>query len=365
MGAWVAAGAVLAGACEQAQPVETEAAAPAVVEIGPENLVPVVSGEIRTGPLVSGVLRPEREATVRAQVGGEVHAATRLEGQAVTAGTTLARIDQRTLRDAVGSSESEVRSAQNSLDWSRRELQRTESLVAAGALPDRDVELARNAVTGAEAALEAAKARLANVQRELTDTTVVSPITGVISRKHASTGDVVSPGGEIYTIIDPSSMRLEASVPSNELDAVKVGATVVFEVRGYPGQAFEGRIERISPVADEVTRQVPIFVSIPNKGGQLLAGLFAEGRVTREVRTGLIVPETAVNEAGGAPWVLRLRDGRVERQAVTLGLRDAQSEQVEIVSGLSEGDRLLTGAFQGMTPGTAVRVREGTAPGTT
>lgn len=354
----VAAGGLVIAACGNGEPEAPASAAPTVVEIGLENLVQVTSSTISTGPLVSGALRPERAATVRAEIGGSVLAATRLEGQSVGAGVVLARIDQRTLRDALVSSESDVRSASNSLDWARRELERTQNLVKAGALPDRDVEIARNAVTSAEAQFEAARARLANAQLQLADTTIVSPFAGIVSVKHANTGDVVSPGTEIYTIIDPSSMRLEASVPSNELDAVKVGATVVFEVRGYPGQTFEGRIERISPVADEVTRQVPIFVSIPNRSGQLLAGLFAEGRVTRESRTGLVVPEAAVNQASQPPWVLRLRDGKVERQPVQLGLRDAQSERVEVVSGIAEGDRLLVGAPQAMTPGTPVRVRD-------
>jgi len=358
VGSIALAGLILAWGCGTPQPEQPAEATPSAIEIGPENLIEVTSSTINTGPLVSGALRPEREATVRAEIGGSVLAATRLEGQPVTAGVVLARIEQRTLRDALVSAESEVRSTSNALDWARRELDRTQNLVKAGALPDRDVEIARNAVTGAEAQFDGARARLAAVQQQLADTTIVSPFTGVISVKHVDTGDVVSPGTEIYTIIDPSSMRLEAAVPSNELDAIKVGAPVSFEVRGYPGQSFNGRIERISPVADEVTRQVPIFVSIPNRSGQLLAGLFAEGRVSRESKTGLVVPETAVNQASGSPWVLRLRDGKVERQDVRLGLHDAQTERVEVVAGLAEGDRLVVGAAQGMAPGTAVRIRE-------
>jgi membrane fusion protein (multidrug efflux system) len=152
-------------------------------------------------------------------------------------------------------------------------------------------------------------------------------------------------------------MRLEASVPSDQLGAIAVGATVSFQVRGYPGQTFAGRIERISPMADPVTRQVPIFVTIPNTTGRLVAGLFAEGRVQQQARRALVVPLAAVNERGGAPWVLRVRDGKTERVEVTLGLRDAQTERVEVAGGLNEGDILLVGASQGMTPGTPVRVR--------
>jgi RND family efflux transporter MFP subunit len=184
---------------------------------------------------------------------------------------------------------------------------------------------------------------------------------GIVSRRQVSSGDVVTPGAELYTIIDPSSMQMEGSVPSAEIGALRVGAPVIFEVRGYPGQTFEGRIARISPVADPVTRQVPIFVAIPNAGSRLVAGLFAEGRVTREVRQGLVVPDVAVNVAGARPWVLRITGDATERVEVTLGLRDERTERVEIAEGVKAGDRLLVGAAQGIGPGTPVRVRSGQA----
>lgn len=76
-----------------------------------------------------------------------------------------------------------------------------------------------------------------------------------------------------------------------------------------------------------------------------------------------MLPAAAVNERGGKPWVMRIRDGRAERVEVTLGLRDVQTERVEVVSGLSEGDVLLLGAAQGMTPGTPVRIRNGEPAG--
>lgn len=354
-----AASVLVLAACQQAAPPATqEETAPAVVEIGPENVVAVQEGAISVGPLVSGELKADREATVRAEIGGAVLAVTLQEGHAVRAGAVMARIEERTLRDNISSAESDVRSAENSLDWTKREAQRTETLVKAGALAERDLELARNAITAGEAQVEAAKARLASSRTLLGDTVVHAPITGIISRRLVSTGDVVSPGAELFTIIDPSSMRLDASVQSSELGAISVGAAVQFQIRGYPDQIFDGKIERISPTADPLTRQVPIFVTVPNTSGRLVAGLFAEGRVIRESRTGAVVPENAVNRSGATPWVMRVRDGKVERVDVTVGLRDDQTERIEIVSGVDNGDQLLVGASQGMSPGTPVRMRQ-------
>lgn len=334
---------------------------PPVIEVGRENVVTVATDEITVGPLISGELRARREATVRAEVGGSVLAVGPDEGQAVRRGTVLVRVEARTQEDAYRSAQSQVRSAEESLQVAERELARTERLVKGGALAERELEAARNTAVAARAALDDAQARLASATKALGDATVTAPLDGVVARRHVSEGDVVSPGTELYTIIDPSSMRLEASVPSDQLAAVSVGATVHFQVRGYPGQIFEGRIERISPIADPVTRQVPIFVTIPNASGRLVAGLFADGRVVQETRRALVVPLTAVNERDGAPWVLRVRDGKAERVEVGLGLRDAQTERIEIASGVAEGDLLLVGAAQGMTPGTPVRIRDGAA----
>jgi RND family efflux transporter MFP subunit len=253
---------------------------------------------------------------------------------------------------------SALRSAENQLAVAEREAERTEQLVTAGALAARDLDVARSNVTAAQAQLADAKARLASAERTLADAVLRAPFAGIVSHRAVNAGDVVTVGDELFTIIDPSSMRLEASVPSDDLSQLRVGAPVSFEVRGYT-QAFTGRIERIAPQADPVTRQVPIYVSIPNLEGRLLAGLFAEGRVVHESAEGLIVPDNAVNTSGPDAWVLRVAGGKTERVPVTLGLRDPRTEQVQVIEGLSEGDTLLRGASQGITPGTPVTV---TAP---
>jgi RND family efflux transporter MFP subunit len=222
----------------------------------------------------------------------------------------------------------------------------------------RDLELARNNLATAEAQLADARSRLAAAQRELGNTVLHSPIAGIVSDRAVNQGDVVSPGAELFTIIDPASMRLEASVPSSSVGDLRVGAPVRFTVRGYE-QAFEGRIERINPQADPVTRQVSIYVSIPNTQRRLVAGLFAEGRVVSRAAQGLVVPMNAVNLEGATPWVLRVADGKTERLEVTLGLQDQHSERVLIRKGVAEGDVLLRGPAQGITPGTPVRVGSG------
>jgi len=325
------------------------------VQIGAENVVSVTRGTVVVGPIISGELRAEREATVRAELGGAVIEVAVEEGQPVRRGALLGRIETRTLDESRLSAASAVRSAENQLAVVRREEDRTAQLVKAGALAARELDVARQNVTAAEAQLADAKARLAGAERSLGDAVLRAPIGGIVSSKAANTGDVVSVGAELFTIIDPSSMRLEASVPSDDLSQLRLGSMVEFRVRGYD-HPFEGRIERIVPQADPATRQVPIYVSIPNVGGRLVAGLFAEGRVVSESATGIVVPTNAINLSGPTAWALRVTDGKTEKVDVTVGLRDARTERVQIASGLKEGDTLLRGAAQGITPGTPVQV---------
>lgn len=347
----VAAAGCGAGA-ENADP----AATPTPVQIGPENVVTVKRDRIVAGPLISGELRAAREATVRAELGGSMLQVLAEEGQAVRRGAVIGRIEAATLDDARRSAESAVKSAESQLDVARREAERTAQLVAAGALAQRDLEVARSNVAVAEAALADARSRLVSAAKQLRDAVVRAPFDGVVADRAVNTGDVVTAGTALFTIIDPSSMRLEASVPSEELALLRVDAPVQFTVRGYE-QPFEGRIDRISPQADPATRQVPIFVSIPNTGGRLVAGLFAEGRVISAASEGLIVPTNAVHvEQGSSPWVLRVANGKAEKVQVVLGLRDDRTERVELASGVKEGDTLLRGAAQGITPGTPVAV---------
>jgi hypothetical protein len=97
-------------------------------------------------------------------------------------------------------------------------------------------------------------------------------------------------------------------------------------------------------------------VSVPNRGGRLIAGLFAEGRIETSTRRGVVIPLAAVNETGIAPFVTRIADGLAERVTVTLGARQSDTERVEVLEGVKEGDLLILGSAMGLASGTPVQV---------
>jgi membrane fusion protein, multidrug efflux system len=342
-------------ACSKGDDVSAAETAQAMV-VGPENVAIAKNGSIMTGPSISGTLEPEREAAIRSQVAGSVLQTYADQGQAVNAGAVLARIDATGIQDAYTSARAAQVSARNAADVAAHDLDRNQKLLAAGAIAERDIEQARRASIAAQAALEDANSRLATAQKAFRSTTVTAPFSGIVSERPVSAGDVVQPGTPLFTVVDPSSMRLEASVPAEQLSLIRVGVPVLFTVSGYPGRQFEGHIIRINPTADPTTRQVRIYVSIPNAGHTLVGGLFATGRMSSATRMGLVVPEGAVDLRGSAPAVMRVRGGKAEKVQVQVGITDKSSETIEILAGLQAGDTLLLGAAQGITPGTAVRV---------
>lgn len=332
------------------------ATTPSSMLVGPENIAVVKAEQIRSGPAVSGTLQPEQQANVRAEVGGTVLQTYAEQGQRVGKGQVLARIDDAALRETELSAKAAVTTAQNTVDLNKRQLDRNDALLKAGAIAERDVELVRNQYSAAEAQLANAKALLANAEKQLSKATITAPFAGIVSARQVSAGDVVQSGGALYTIVNPSSMRLEAAVPADQLASVRVGAPVDFTVSGYPGRQFTGRITNINPVADPATRQVRIIVSLPNANGVLVGGLFADGHVASEVRTAPVVPLAAVDERGLKPFVMRIKNGVVDKAEVELGIRDASTETVEVRSGVQPGDTILLGAARGISEKTPVRV---------
>lgn len=336
-------------ACGSAPPAAPE---PTPTTLGSTDVVSVSTQTISAGPRISGTLEPASKAVLRAEAAGSVVALTAELGQTVSQGEVLARIESTALSQAVDSASAGVAAAEAEATNAARELERVTRLKEAGALSSRDQEAAASGKASADARLQAAKANLAGARTQLDGTTARAPMAGVVSERAVSQGDVVSPGAPMFTIIDPSSLRLSGAVPAESAGLLSPGTPVRFTVQGMADRSFEGVIERVSPAVDPVTRQIPILVSVPNTEGALMAGLFAEGRVATGSHEGLVLPADALAADGKS--VLRVRDNKLERAPVEVGIRDPETERVEITSGLEVGDQVLVGAARDLAPGSAV-----------
>lgn len=337
----------------------TTTAAALEVQVSPDQLAVVDSILVESGPTLSGTLTAERTAQVRSQLGGTVLAVYVREGQRVAAGAPIALIDSTVAAEQARSARSALRSAEVAAQLATRNEERSTALLKAGAIADRDFEMARAQVLSATAMVADAASRLAAAEKGLRDATVRAPFAGVVSELPVSAGDVVQGGAGgatwLATIVDPAQLTLEAAVPAEHLGAIKRGAQVEFRLNGLGARVVTGTVDRINPSVDPVTRQVRLYVAVPNRDGTLASGLFAEGRVAvTSVRT-LAVPSAALDLAAPTLVVKRLRGGVVEAVPVVAGLRDGLRERVA-VTGVARGDTVLVGGGLGIPAGTVVRI---------
>jgi membrane fusion protein, multidrug efflux system len=335
---------------------EPKPAAEAPVVITPESVATASMRYISTGPQLSGTLQPQQSSTILAETGGTVTAVSVGEGIRVAAGQLLARISDVAAADALQSAQTAVQSATTAVTIARRDLERNTRLADAGALPRRDIEVARSQVANAEAQLAQARAQLATARERASNQQVIAPVSGIVSEKQVSTGDVVTPGTPLFTIVDLGTLQLEASVPTDALAALQPGTPVELQVRGYEGQTFTGSVTRIAPTVDPATGQIRVYVAIANQGRRLVGGLFAEGTVKTMARNSVVIPIDSLEETGTTPTVTRIRNNVTESVPVRLGIRDESDGIVEVLGGISAGDRILTGPARTIAPGTRVAV---------
>lgn len=348
-------------ACSRgAAPEAATAADTPPVQVAVDQMAIADSALVENGPVLSGTLTADRTAQLRAQVGGTITMLRAEEGMAVQAGELLAVIDTMAIADQARSAQLGVRSAEAAAATARRNRDRSEELLRAGAIAERDVEAARNATLSAEAMLEDARARLAAARKQLEFAMVRAPFAGVVSAVGVSVGDVVQSGpgssGSIATIVDPALLELGASIPAEHLGELAVGKRVEFSVPAHPGEVFRGTIARVNPAVDPATGQVRLYVHVANRDGRLAAGLFAEGRVALAAARAIAVPLTALDPRATTPSVKRVRGGVVESVPVTIGLRDDLAERVEVTAGIARGDTLLVGGAIGTPVGSRIAI---------
>ncbi|UGQ47765.1 efflux RND transporter periplasmic adaptor subunit [Massilia endophytica] len=318
-----------------------EAKKNATLQVAPEDLVTVQTDSLASGPVITGSIEPERKADLRAEVGAVVMQVLKENGEAVRKGDLLVRLDDTSIRDSLTSANEAVRASQQALDQAERMLKRHQTLLASGMTSAQAMEDAQLRFNNAQSDLVAAKARRATAEQQLARTLVRAPFDGIVSDRKVSNGDTAQIGKELIKVIDPNSMRFEGLVSADKIGTVKVGQNVQFRVNGYPGQTFAGKVKRVDPAANPVTRQVEVLVNFADQVQPKVAGLYAEGRVEAEARDTLMIPDSSLVRAGDNAYTWRIKDNVLRKADLVVGARDARTGQWEVSKGLAAGDRVL------------------------
>lgn len=317
----------------------------------PAPVVEVLTVEaetIRDTISLVGQLDSESSVSVQPELDGIIESIEFTEGQTVKKGDVLV-----TLRDAEQAAH--VREARAREKLAREIFQRISALakkeVSAQAEYDR-----------ASAELEVARAEVQLREVELAKTKLRAPFDGVVGARLVSPGERVRRMTKIVRIDAVDRLQLVFALPEIGVPFVRVGMPVKITVTPFPEVRFDGEVFFVSPTLDATTRRLTLKAWVPNPGRKLQPGLFANLEVQlAERENAVVVPDSAilVDQAGAFVWRIG-DDGKAIRAAVETGLRKAS--RVEIRSGLSAGDRIVSAGTQKVTEGAAVTIAGKSAP---
>lgn len=239
---------------------------------------------------------------------------------------------------AVTSAQADVSTAQAKLDQLKQYPSQTDLM---------NQKAAQGALDQAKAALEVAKAQRA-------DAIIVAPFDGVISQKFLSPGALASPSTSVVSLVT-RDVQVTLSIEEARIGQLREGQPVVLSVPAYPDQTFPAKVTNVSPTADSKSHTFAIEVAPDQQDGKLKPGMFANVRITTQQKdNAVLVPKDAVTQVSSKNVVYVVSDGQAHIREVSLGIQDG--DNIEIVSGLSAGDQVVTAGFSSLSDGSPVRI---------
>ncbi len=311
---------------------------------------------------VTAAIEPSRRVMPGSKILGRVDAVPVSEGQRVEAGQLLARLESRDLEAAVDQTRAAVASAQAQLVNARAQHERMVELQGRGSATTKNLEDATAGFQMAEAGVDQARANLAAARVNLSYARVVSPLDGWLVAKQIEEGDMVSPGRPLFTVEDLDPVKVVAEVPETEISGLAPGDPAVVEVTAV-GFRQAGEISRIVPAGDARSRTFRCEIVLANPQGVLKSGMFArvafQPASATSAREALLVPAGAIVRRGQLEGLYVVEDAHARLRWVRTGARG--DGEVEVLSGLSPGDRYVVEPPAGLADGVAVEERSGAA----
>lgn len=360
------------------------------------------TGDIRQSVVASGKVRSPQRSELAAQVAGQILAVHVQEGSQVRMGDLLIELDDREIKAGVAQAQAlltqselrlqqmrllaeplareSARQAEANLTQARQHFARAEALVAKGFYSSNQLDEARralavaesqwqasrlqagsNAVGGgdyrlAEAAVLQARAGLELAQAKLAYTRLLAPRPGTILARLAEPGDSVQPGKTLLSLSPTGVTELLVQIDEKNLRLLALDQTAQVSADAWPDRRFPARVSYISPAVDAQRGSVEVRLQVDQPPDYLKQDM----TVSIDIETGsnqkvILLPAEGLRGSVLEAWVLVVRDGRAERQVVQTGLRNAG--QIEIVSGLAPGDRVIPPAVLGIAAGDRVRAK--------
>jgi RND family efflux transporter MFP subunit len=310
-------------------------------------------------------LRPLEQADVGSKVLGYVDAIFVERGDRVKKGQIVALVRPSDLPDQLAAARSSIGQIKAQAALARTNYERATKLAPSGVVSQQELQAASAALASAESSEASAQAQISGLAIRLGETRITSPITGYVSARRLDPGALVGPpgGGAIITVVRMD--RLRVFLTMNETDAVgiAVGMDAHVELDALPGRSFSGKVIRVAPAFDPLTRTLDAEVLLANDSGELRPGMYGRGSIRREIHPNTpVVSVNAVQISSNQKYVFVLHDTKVERRVLTTGADVDDGALLEVRSGLVPGEEVVIAGADGLAEGTTVRVARDVNP---
>ena len=332
-----------------------------VIDLAPGDVVVATDTELTQTLQISGSLKAFASSVVKARVAADVREITVREGDRVTAGQLLGRLDDTEYRFRLRQAEQQAASARAQLQIAQRALESNRGLVDQGFISKNALDTSISTAAANDAALQAAEAAADLARKALRDTEIRAPITGTVSQRLVQPGERASVDARLLEIVDLSRLELEAALTPEDVAGLPVGAGARLQVDGV-AEMVQARVARINPSTQAGTRAVIVYLAVAPQPG-LRQGLFGRGAIELARSRALAVPASALRVEQARPYVIVVAAGRAAQRPVTAGLRGEaafgngpREPAVAVTVGLNAGDTVLRGSVGSLRDGTAVRL---------
>ncbi|MEB3187277.1 MAG: efflux RND transporter periplasmic adaptor subunit [bacterium] len=344
-------------ACKRPEkPAEAAASAEATRSVVPVETVRVRPEPVSQDLVVNGTVIPRAQVQVLPKASGRLLTLSVQEGDRVSRGQIIARLETPELEWQLRQQESGILTAQANLEQARDNLTRISDLARDGAVSQAQLKAAQTQVKVAEAGIAQSRAAINLLKSQLSSGTVTSPISGVVVTRHVDPGALAGPSTPLVTIADTSALQVKLPVAERDLGLVREGGQVTVESVALPGEAFRGRVAEIAPLVDAQTRLIHVKVDLPAPG-RLKVGMNVSTRLKGPAHAALVVPSAAIVTDGAEEIVFVAQASQAVRVAIAAGIRDPL--RTEVVSGLKPGDAVIVKGSSFVKDGDPIAVNGG------
>jgi RND family efflux transporter MFP subunit len=331
----------------------SDSASPAVVQTMQARVVESRQQQVPVSLRSTGTVHARETAVVSAQVMGRIQQVLVHEGDSVRAGQTLAVLDDATLRASVEQAQAGVKAAQNAQAAAQSNaalaastLGRYKQLESEKSVSPQEMdEVSRRAEAAAanfdavRAQTDAARAQESGARTMLSYTRLTAPFSGIVTARMADPGTMAAPGVSLIQVDQSGALQLQATVDESAIGAVHKGLKVQVEVDGAGAAGMAGTVQEIVPAADQASHSFLVKIDLP-AASQLLAGMYGTAEFPNGVRQAILIPRSAVVARGSLACVYVV-DGKGIAQLRYLMLGGLQGDLVEVLSGISAGEKLV------------------------